>query len=70
MNATAPRPFPWDSVLHLAFRALRWPPDAVWRATPREIAWALSADSSAAGRPLGRAELSTLMILYPDASEG
>jgi uncharacterized phage protein (TIGR02216 family) len=59
------RPFPWDAVLHFAFRVLRWPPETVWRATPREIAAALRGLHGAA-EPLGGAELAVLMNLYPD----
>ena len=39
---TEPRPFPWDEVMALAFGVLRWPPETVWRATPRELAAALA----------------------------
>ena len=52
-------------MLHFAFRVLRWPPDAVWRATPREIAAALGGMHRDA-EPLGGAELAALMNLYPD----
>ena len=57
--------FPWDAVLALALGTLRWSPDALWRATPREIAWA-------AGflrvRPpaTARADLDRLLAAYPD----
>lgn len=59
-----PSPFPWDDVLAAAFGLLRWPPDAVWRATPREIAWALGA-RTAPGAP-SRDELRALMADFPD----
>ena len=39
---TEPQPFPWDEVMALAFGVLRWPPETVWRATPRELAAALA----------------------------
>ena len=58
-------PFPWDEVLHFALRVLRWPPETVWRATPREIAAAFGTTQGAA-EPIRRAELCTLMDLYPD----
>lgn len=61
-----PRPFPWGEVLHLALAVLRWPPEAVWRATPREIALALGPARGGAP-PLDRAGLDALMRRYPDA---
>lgn len=63
LNAPEPRPFPWDEVLHLAFAVLRWPPETVWRATPREIAAALRPTMA---EPLRRAELADLLAAFPD----
>jgi uncharacterized phage protein (TIGR02216 family) len=45
---------------------LRWPPDAVWRATPRELAAAARAVFGAAAPPLDRARLDELMACHPD----
>ncbi|WP_299566437.1 phage tail assembly chaperone [Enterovirga sp.] len=60
-----PSPFPWDEVLHLLLGRLRWSPDAVWRATPREVAAALG--GPAPGRSaLSSAELDALMSAFPD----
>lgn len=59
-----PRPFPWDEVLHLAFAVLRWPPETVWRATPREIAAALRPLSAA--EPMRRTDVAALMAAFPD----
>lgn len=45
---------------------LRWPPDAFWTATPREIAAALQAHSGGPGA-LGPGELRALMQRFPDS---
>ncbi len=47
---------------------LRWPPDAFWAATPREIAAALRAHERASpdGAP-ARETLARLMAAFPDA---
>ncbi len=58
-----PRPFPWDEVLALALGVLRWPPESVWRATPRELSAALL---QRAGAPLRPADLERLMRAFPD----
>lgn len=58
-------PFPWDAVLFFALRVLRWPPEAVWRATPREIAAALGG-SGLGAEPLRRRELGDLLRRFPD----
>ena len=70
MSVEAARPFPWDLVLHLAFRVLRWPPDVAWRATPREIAWALAPFGEADRRAPGRDDLFALMRVFPDEAGG
>lgn len=59
------RPFPWADVLRLTLGLLRWPPDAVWRSTPREIAAALP-HAAGAVAPLRRVELDALMRSHPD----
>lgn len=59
-----PAPFPWDEVLAFALGVLRWTPDAVWRATPREIA---AASGVGLHRPaLATADLHGLMARFPD----
>ena len=58
-------PFPWDEVLHVALGLLRWPPDAVWRATPREIAMAI-APVRAAVAPMRLRDLGALIRAFPD----
>lgn len=60
-----PLPFPWDEVLGAAFRFLRWSPDQVWRATPRELALALGAGPARAGPPQAD-DLRRLLELFPD----
>ncbi|NNM72647.1 phage tail assembly chaperone [Enterovirga sp. DB1703] len=59
----AAEPFPWDEVLHLALSRLRWSPDALWRATPRELALALAPPARTA---LERPGLDVLMRMFPD----
>jgi uncharacterized phage protein (TIGR02216 family) len=50
-------------VLHLALCRLRWDPETVWRATPREIALALAPPLQSAP---DLADLHRLMTTYPD----
>ena len=50
-------------MLRFAFVLLRWPPDIVWRATPREIAAALGRGGP---EPLRAADLGELMLAFPD----
>ena len=45
----------------LAARALGWPPDIFWRATPAELAAILAPANGDEGRPLNRNELETLL---------
>ena len=58
-------PFPWEQAMAFAFRVLRWPPETFWRATPRELAAAMSG-LSAPAEPARRADLDRLMRAYPD----
>ncbi|MBA4610925.1 phage tail assembly chaperone [Stappia taiwanensis] len=54
--------------MRLCLGGLNWPPEAFWRATPREVALALGAGASAAirtGAP-NRASFERLMRHYPD----
>jgi uncharacterized phage protein (TIGR02216 family) len=60
-----PRPFPWDEVMALAFGVLRWPPDTVWRATPRELAAAVVRPGSSV-EPATSGDLERLMLAFPD----
>ncbi|HMO29748.1 rcc01693 family protein [Enterovirga sp.] len=61
-EAASPSPFPWDEVLALLLGRLRWRPEDVWRATPREVAAALGGG----GSPMRRSELRALMARFPD----
>lgn len=58
--------FPWDEVLAFGFGVLRWPPDTLWAATPREIAAAALAFLPAKPEAPGQAEMAALMALFPD----
>jgi uncharacterized phage protein (TIGR02216 family) len=54
-------------VLAFALGVLRWPPDVVWAATPREIAAAAQALApNQSAQALDGASLRALMQLYPD----
>jgi uncharacterized phage protein (TIGR02216 family) len=67
MTPAAAQPFPWDEVLAFALGVLRWSPEVMWAATPREIAAAASAMAPNHGAPaLDSASLNALMQLYPD----
>ena len=59
------QPFPWKQAIGFGLGVLRLAPDAFWRMTPRELAYAIEA---ATGRsaPLTRAALDQLMMRYPD----
>ena len=58
--------FPWDEVLGFGLGVLRWPPDVLWAATPREIAAAASAFAPTRAQAPERAEMAALMALFPD----
>jgi uncharacterized phage protein (TIGR02216 family) len=45
---------------------LRLAPDAFWKMTPRELAFAIEMLTGRTGAPLARAELSALMTRFPD----
>ena len=59
------QPFPWKQAIGFGLGVLRLSPDAFWRMTPRELAYAIEA---ASGRraPLDRVALQQLMKRYPD----
>lgn len=66
----ASEPFPWDDVLAFCLGEVGLAPDAVWRATPREVALMIRARRARAGTLLApsRADFSDLLTRYPDAS--
>ena len=58
-------PFPWAQAIGFGLGVLRLAPEAFWRMTPRELAYAIEAVTGRAA-PLDRAALSQLMARYPD----
>jgi uncharacterized phage protein (TIGR02216 family) len=59
--------FPWDDVMMLGLSVLRWSPDQLWRATPRELfaAW----EGLTGGRrmePVVGSDLRRMMEAFPD----
>lgn len=65
MSAT-PAPFPWDDVLEAALGGLGWAPETFWRATPRELAAALTGRFGARRDAPSREALAALMAAHPD----
>ncbi len=71
MSAAAPHDergaaaFPWDELFATAVCVLGLTPDAVWRASPRELALALK-PFAALSEPPSRARLDNLMQRFPD----
>jgi uncharacterized phage protein (TIGR02216 family) len=59
------QPFPWKQAIGFGLGTLRLSPDAFWRMTPRELAYAIEAVSGKAA-PLDRLSLTQLMKRYPD----
>jgi uncharacterized phage protein (TIGR02216 family) len=59
------QPFPWQQAIGFGLGVLKLSPDAFWRMTPRELAFAI-AGASGRGAPLSRADFTALMKRYPD----
>lgn len=59
------QPFPWKQAIGFGLGVLRLAPDAFWRMTPRELAYAIEAVSGR-GAPLDRDALKDLMERFPD----
>ncbi len=59
------QPFPWQQAIGFGLGTLRLSPDAFWRMTPRELAYAIEA-LSGKSPPLDRLSLAQLMKRYPD----
>ncbi|WP_279477827.1 phage tail assembly chaperone [Aureimonas sp. SK2] len=64
-EASSAAAFPWDELFATAVCVLRMTPDAVWRASPRELALALR-PFAALSEPPSRARLDELMQRFPD----
>jgi uncharacterized phage protein (TIGR02216 family) len=62
-------PFPWDAAMRFGFGVLRLAPDAFWRMTPRELAYAIAAVRGVATVPMDRGGLDALMQQFPDRVE-
>jgi uncharacterized phage protein (TIGR02216 family) len=61
--------FPWEDAQALALGVLRWPPEAFWRATPRELMAALEGlTGRSAVAPAAAADLQRLMRAFPDGA--
>ena len=61
----SPRAFPWREAIGFGLGVLKLPPDAFWRMTPRELAYAIEAVNGQRA-PLDRARFDELMKRYPD----
>jgi uncharacterized phage protein (TIGR02216 family) len=59
------RPFPWREAVGFGLGVLKLPPEAFWRMTPRELAYAVEAVRGR-GSSLARANFEQLMQRYPD----
>jgi uncharacterized phage protein (TIGR02216 family) len=59
-------PFPWEQAIGFGLGVLRLSPDAFWRMTPRELAYAIEAVSGPAQRPMDRDRFAQLMTRFPD----
>ncbi len=62
----APQPFPWDEVLAFGLGVLRWTPETLWGATPREIAAAARAFAPPGLAAPERDDFAALMAAFPD----
>lgn len=63
-------PFPWREAIGFGLGVLRLAPDAFWRMTPRELAWAIAAVRGPEAAPPDRAALDDLMRRFPDTPRG
>ncbi|MGM4987171.1 rcc01693 family protein [Tardiphaga sp. 841_E9_N1_2] len=66
---TQPPPFPWAEAMQFGFGVLRLSPDAFWRMTPRELAYAIAAVRGSVSTPMDRGALDALMKQFPDSGE-
>lgn len=63
------KPFPWRAAIGFGLGVLRLAPEAFWRMTPRELAYAIAAERGDPVMPLARADLAALMQRFPDRAE-
>ena len=61
------QPFPWREAIGFGLGVLKLSPDAFWRMTPRELAYAIEA-ASGRSAPLTRTRLDEMRKRYPDGS--
>ena len=59
------QPFPWKQAIGFGLGVLKLSPDAFWRMTPRELAYAIEA-LRGRGASLARVRFDELMKRYPD----
>ncbi|HCD84682.1 phage tail assembly chaperone [Agrobacterium deltaense] len=61
----APRPFPWEAVIHTGLCLLRLSSETFWRLTPREF-FAMTGGARAISRTIDRLAMETMMRRFPD----
>jgi uncharacterized phage protein (TIGR02216 family) len=59
-------PFPWEQAIGFGLGILRLTPEAFWRMTPRELAYAIEAVAGTRPRPMERDRFADLMTRFPD----
>lgn len=62
------KPFPWRAAIGFGIGVLRLAPDAFWRMTPRELAFAIAAVRGEPALPIARAALDALIHRFPDTN--
>lgn len=60
------RPFPWAEAIAFGLGVLRLSPEAFWRMTPRELAFAMCGLRGDVTAPLTRRTFDDLMRRFPD----
>jgi uncharacterized phage protein (TIGR02216 family) len=63
-----PAPFDWRAAIGFGLGVLRLSPDAFWRMTPRELAFAIEAVTGRAAASIERPAFIALMRRFPDAA--
>lgn len=61
-----PAPFAWREAIGFGLGILRLSPDAFWRMTPRELAFAIEAVRGRGSAPIERSAFDALMQRFPD----